>query len=73
MVLDNGRTVIVYIFSVTVFQAKVHALEIVGLVVLIIGKFELLLFFVHFKNSNFSRHWYLQWCMDTFVSSIYQT
>jgi hypothetical protein len=40
MVLDNCRTVLVYIISATAFQAPFHELDILGLIVLIIGKFN---------------------------------
>lgn len=41
MVLDNCRTVIIYIISATVFRAPFHALDILGLILLIIGKRQL--------------------------------
>lgn len=40
MVLDNIRTVIVYVISTTAFEAPFHGLDILGLILLIIGKFN---------------------------------
>ena len=40
MVLDNIRTVLVYVISTTAFEAPFHGLDILGLILLIIGKFN---------------------------------
>jgi len=52
VVIDNGRTVLVYIVSVTIFKATFHFLDVLGLILLILGKFKFLSNEIKLKHFN---------------------
>lgn len=59
MVLDSGRTIIIWAVSLALSWQAFYPLQIVGFILLVIGKFQRILYIQNMCGIFFSRYGYL--------------